>query len=633
MKILLVGINAKYIHTNLGIYSLKKYAREYGELIELKEFTINHYLDDILESIYKSKPDFIGFSCYIWNIGMVKELCVELRKVLPKVTIWLGGPEVSYDAKVQLETLAEVDGIVVGEGEETFRQVVEYYVNNYGNHRVIQNQTEDLICQESAEEQKDFRVRSLRKIQGIVYRNRQAVEAITGEYIESSRKDRVLETTIFENEKMFALDFNTIPFPYDCMEDFENKIIYYESSRGCPYSCSYCLSSIEKNVRMRDISLVKQELDLFLRLKVPQVKFVDRTFNCDHKHAMAIWSFIKEKDNGVTNFHFEIAADSLREDELKLLNSMRVGLVQLEIGVQSTNVKTLEAIHRKIGFEDLKIIVKKIQEGQNIHQHLDLIAGLPYEDYKSFACSFNDVYALAPDQLQLGFLKVLKGSRMHKESKEHGIIYKDRAPYEVLSTDWISYDELIQLKSVEEMVEIYYNSGQFYYTIKYMEHFFDSPFELYFSLGQFYEKHGYAKMQHARMRRYEILLAFMEERKGLSHDEIHLPAFKSILVHDLYLRENLKNPPAFSYGQEEYRDLYRDFYRSEEKIREVLQIDKDGNGSGQYKQYLHLEHYSYDVERVALTGIVVSTEETILYDYYHRNPLNHSASSRVLILK
>lgn len=594
MKILLTAINAKYIHSNLAIHSLAAYSHKYKDHIKLAEFTINHYLDDILQSIYKEKPDFIGLSCYIWNISMIEELCVELKKVLPNTKIWLGGPEVSYDGEKYLKTNLNIDGIMIGEGEETFKEILDYYIENS---------------------------LPLNEVRGIVYRN----SALS--YSEDC-KDNSLNETLITTAFRPALNFSTIPFAYEDMADFENKIIYYETSRGCPYSCSYCLSSIENSVRLRDTNLVKRELGIFLDNKVPQVKFVDRTFNCNHKHAMEIWSFIKENDNGITNFHFEVSADILNDEELNLINSMREGLVQLEIGVQSTNKDTIKAIHRSMNMDKLKKAVNRIKEGENVHQHLDLIAGLPHEDLASFRQSFNDVYALKPDQLQLGFLKVLKGSRMHDESSNYGIVYKSTAPYEVLFTNWLSYDDVLKLKSLEDMVETYYNSGQFVYAIKYMEHFFETPFDLYQSLGDFYENNNLFKMNHNRMRRYEILIDFMKEQESLGK-HINLLAFKSILVHDLYLRENLKNRPIFAEDQEEYKKRYRDFYYDDEKMLNLLNVSKDktgeNEGKGKYKQYLHLEHYNIDIKQTADTGLVVDADQFMLYDYMHRNPLNYEA--------
>lgn len=617
MKILLTAINAKYIHSNLAVYSLRAYAGAYAGQIRIVEFTINNYMDDLLQAIYREKPDFIGFSCYIWNINLIDRLCIELRKVLPEVKIWLGGPEVSYDAKERLMTHPAIDGIMIGEGEETFLEIMDYYLAGE---------------------------RTLSQIQGIAFRESAFLKgSLRGEKPEDAEpkdvqledgqpKDAQPDNTQPEEIKITPsrkeLDLNSLPFPYENMEDFQNKLIYYETSRGCPYSCSYCLSSVDKKVRLRDIELVKKELEVFLRYKVPQVKFVDRTFNCNRNHAMAIWKYIREHDNGVTNFHFEISADILGEEEIQLLSTMREGLVQLEIGVQSTNPTTVKAIKRQMRFDKLGYAAGEIHKSRNIHEHLDLIAGLPFEDMKSFQNSFNEVYALKPDQFQLGFLKVLKGSAMHRESRELGIVYQSEPPFEVLYTKWLSYDEILVLKAVENMVEIYYNSGQFEYSIKYMEHFFCTPFDLYNRLGIYYEQNGLTGIHSSRIKRYEILIDFMEEYSK-SGDEraggIDVAAFRSILVHDLYLRENLKSRPPFAAPYEQYKKKYRDFYFNDEKIREYLKPETEVIKTDQVKPFIHLEHYDIDMEKTAETGIITKADGFILYDYLHRNPLNSRA--------
>lgn len=583
MKVLLTAINAKYIHSNLAVYSLKAYARTYSSQIEIREFTINNHFDDILQDIYREKPDFIGFSCYIWNINLIDRLCTELRKVLPEARIWLGGPEVSYDAKERLLTRPEVDGIIIGEGEATFLELMDYYLAGK---------------------------RSLDQISGIAYRDKSQEEL----------EDKVIETSPRE-----TLDLNALPFPYENMEDFKNKIIYYETSRGCPYSCSYCLSSMDKKVRLRDIDLVKKELEVFLSYRVPQVKFVDRTFNCNRQHALTIWKYIRDHDNGVTNFHFEISADILTEEEIQLLSTMREGLVQFEIGVQSTNPATIKAIQRKMNFEKLGGIVKEIHKGRNIHVHLDLIAGLPFEDISSFQNSFNEVYALKPDQFQLGFLKVLKGSAMFYESQNWGIVYQSEPPFEVLYTKWLSYDDILLLKTVENMVEVYYNSGQFEYGIKYLEHFFETPFEMYYQLGKFYEQNHLTGVQSSRMKKYEILIDFCQGIQDGGKANIDVDALKSILSHDLYLRECLKSRPPFADEYEEYKKVYRDFYRDDKKIRECLKLETEDINIDQVKRFIHLEHYNIDIEKTAETGITVKRNAFILYDYLHRNPLNNQA--------
>ena len=528
MKILLAACNAKYIHSNLAVYNLKSCSGKYSPNVVIKEYTINQIRDDILKDIYLEQPDVICFSCYIWNISFVKELVPDLKKILPHVDFWAGGPEVSYDAVEFLKKNPAFFGVMVGEGEETFHELAGYYIER--------------------------KPENLKEIRGVAFHDETKVPDI----VHTGWRE--------------LMDLSKVPFAYSNLTEFKNRIIYYESSRGCPFSCSYCLSSIDKKLRFRDIELVKNELQFFIDNKVPQVKFVDRTFNCKHDHAMAIWRYITEHDNGITNFHFEISADLLREEELALMKTMRPGLIQLEIGVQSTNPQTIKAIRRTMDFEKLKGIVEQIHGFGNIHQHLDLIAGLPYEGYDSFHKSFCDVYALRPEQFQLGFLKVLKGSHMMEMTGEYQILYKDREPYEVLSTAWLTYGEILRLKMVESMVEVYYNSGQFKNTLVFLEKYFDDPFRMYEALGRFYEKKGYSEISHSRMRRYEILMEFAGEQK-----EIPSEALSDVMLLDLYLRENLKSRPSFASDQKPYERLIWD-YRKAKKIPKTAHIEvfRDG---------------------------------------------------------
>ena len=526
MKILLAACNAKYIHSNLAVYDLQAYASDYADHIVLKEYTINQQKDDIMRDIYLEHPDVVCVSCYIWNLSFVKELMADLIKILPGADFWAGGPEVSYDAEKFLTENSEFKGVMVGEGEETFKELAGYYVEK--------------------------NPQDLKDMTGICYRD---------------------GDQIIHNGWRQIMDLSSIPFIYKDLSEFKNRIIYYESSRGCPFSCSYCLSSIDKKLRFRDTETVKKELQFFIDNKVPQVKFVDRTFNCKHDHAMAIWKYINEHDNGVTNFHFEISADLLREEELQEMSTMRPGLIQLEIGVQSTNLDTIKAIHRTMDFEKLKGIVDRIHSFGNIHQHLDLIAGLPYEDYDSFRHSFNDVYALKPQQLQLGFLKVLKGSHMMEMCREYGIVYKTQEPYEVLSTKWLDYDHVLKLKTVENMVEVYYNSGQFQNTLEYLEKFFPDAFSIYERLGSFYMEKGYGDVSHTRMRRYEILLEFLEDVPEISMDQV-----KDQMVYDLYLRENLKSRPGFARDQKPFERQIWDF-RKREKVAKNAHVEVFADGT------------------------------------------------------
>ena len=571
MKTVLVAINAKYIHSNLAVYSLRSYARTFGYEPELLEFTINQQKDQILKGIYEAKPDLLCFSCYIWNLSYVEEIIEDIKKILPKITIWAGGPEVSYDAPQFLKRHPEVDGIMCAEGEKTLTELIRYY------------------------ESEKSQGKSLDGINGIVYQENR---------------------TIHQTPLRDIMNMDDLVFPYEDLKDFEHKIIYYESSRGCPFSCSYCLSSIDKKLRFRSFSLVEKELEFFLAHKVPQVKFVDRTFNCKKSHAMAIWTYIKEHDNGITNFHFEVAADLLTEDEIALIQTMRPGLIQLEIGVQSTNEKTLAEIHRKTDFEEITRKVKAVQKGGNVHQHLDLIAGLPYENYESFGHSFNDVYALKPEQLQLGFLKVLKGSYMAEAAEGYGCVHKAKPPYEVLGTRWLSYEEILKLKGVEEMVEVYYNSGQFQKTIRAMEHLFETAFSMYEELADFYEKNGYNEISHTRIRRYEILQEFLQEK------EANLEYFKQLMIFDLYARENMKTRPQWANDLSAYKMQIQDFYKKEEENPELL-TDYQGYQARQTIKMTHIEVFTYDV--------INENEEKgaypVLFDYKKRSPLTNDAKA------
>lgn len=559
MKFLLTAVNAKFIHSNPAVYSLRAYAGEaFAPHIEIAEYTINQRAEQILAGIYERKPDVAAFSCYIWNWKLIQELLKELPKILPGVPLWLGGPEVSFNAEEILRDYPMLTGIMAGEGEETFRELLEFYVNGKG---------------------------TLKSIKGLVL-----ADGRTGER----------ELT----------DISTLPFLYENMEAFKNRIIYYESSRGCPYRCSYCLSSIDKTVRLRDINIVKKELQFFLDNRVSQVKFIDRTFNCNHKHAMEIWNYIYENDNCVTNFHFEVEGDILTDEEISLLNKMRPGLVQLEIGVQSTNPVTLKEINRFTDFSHLSEIVKRISAGKNIHLHLDLIAGLPYEDYDSFVSSFNDVYALRPNQLQLGFLKVLKGSRMYDKAKEYGIFYTENPPYEVLYSKWLTYEEVLRLKRIEEMVEIYYNSNQFTHTLPVLEKAFLHPFAMFERLADFYEEKGFFIQTPARAYRYEVLLQF-----ACSVDEKQEALYKELLTYDIYLRENVKSRPAFAgaYVRQPSRQTHIEKFRypvwlenGEEILTQVSQIDAQAAS-----------------HTAAADGTLVE------FHYEKRNPLNGDAEVTV----
>lgn len=568
MKTILAAVNAKYIHSNLAVYSLRAYAKYYLSETKIAEYTINQQIDEILMDLYREQPELLCFSCYIWNLDYVEELVREIKKILPETIIWLGGPEVSYDAKEVLRRLPEVAGVMKGEGEETFAALLDFY------HGKIER---------------------LDEIAGITFRKE------NGE--------------IQENVWREVMELSLVPFVYEDLSLFEHKIIYYETSRGCPFQCSYCLSSVDKCLRFRNLDLVKRELQYFLDQKVPQVKFVDRTFNCRHGHAKEIWKYLLEHDNGITNFHFEVSADLLDEEELELISRMRPGLIQLEIGVQSTNPDTIRAIKRTMNFERLSEVVKKIKAMGNTHQHLDLIAGLPYEGYESFGRSFDDVYSLMPDQLQLGFLKVLKGSYMQEHAEEYGLLYKGKPPYEVLGTSWLSYGEIAQLKKIEEMVEVYYNSGQFANTLRFLVKEFASPFRMYEKLSSYYEGKGLFVRNHTRTARYEILLDFIEENIKEKTE-----FYRELLVYDLYLRENIKSRPEFSGEPLADKEFLKAFYDREEKDPVYLK-SYEKTESRKLRKMTHIEVFEFQVDQDMEPGKTV-----LLFDYQNRNPLNYEAA-------
>lgn len=574
MKILLTAINAKYIHSNLAVYSLKASAGEYNRQIELAEYTINNQKDYILEDIYKRRADVVCFSCYIWNLAYVEEAAREYHKLCPETPIWAGGPEVSYHTEDFLESHPYITGIMIGEGEATFRELCRHY-----------NESKDS--------------EALRDIAGLAYRKEGGEIVVT--------KGRT------------PLDMDSIPFCYDKMEDFSNRIVYYESSRGCPFSCSYCLSSVDKSLRFRNLSLVKRELLFFIEHKVPQVKFVDRTFNCNHQHALEIWRFIKEHDQGITNFHFEISADLLNQEALETILDMRPGLIQLEIGVQTTNEAAIAEIHRVMKLERLKEVVMAIKRGGNVHQHLDLIAGLPYEGYESFKNSFDEVFALWPNQLQLGFLKVLKGSYMYDHAKEYGIVYHANPPYEVMRTNWLTYEELLLIKRVEEMTEVYYNSSQFEITMKLIDAMAASAFDFFRQLGLYYEEKGYLTVSHSRIRRCEILLDFLDEgdRSWLKStiEAPDLGMLREAMTFDLYYRENCKTRPLWAADINSFKDIIRKYCR---------------NG-----KMSHIEPFHYIFPEKDQWGIRTLPERRkdpvwVLFHYDERDPLDHQAKAEYI---
>ena len=621
-KILLVALNAKYIHSNLAVYSLRAYAAKHGMSVELAEYTINHRTDYILEEIYRKHPDVICVSCYIWNIEQIRELAWELHRLLPQVPIWGGGPEVSYETEKFLAENPAFTGLMCGEGEKTFLGLCEYYKNAAGVLIKKDWEMPNFACMESnniaktpvsctteqaGHDSESDVLNGLRDISGLVFR----------------QGDNFVHTPSRE-----PMNMDELPFCYDHLEDFQNRIIYYESSRGCPYSCSYCLSSVDKRLRFRSLELVLPELQFFIDRKVPQVKFVDRTFNCSHEHAMGIWKYLVEHDNGVTNFHFEVSADLLRPEEIALMKTMRPGLIQLEIGVQSVNPVTIREIHRTMNLPSLEKIVQQIHAGRNIHQHLDLIAGLPFEDFESFRHSFDEIYALRPQQLQLGFLKVLKGSYMYEHAQEYEILYSAKAPYEVLATKWISFDDVLNIRLVEEMLELHYNSGQFVQSLRVLEQAFDSAFAMYWEMGIYYLHHGLRGQNFSRMKRCEIFLDFATEK-----DPVHKEWYEQALTFDLYARENMKRRPAWApdlSGMKKAQMQYLREHGLEKNYCHMEPFDKEflikftDMDTEEYRRHVSVT----DGEDPA--GIFPETVAWVLFDYEHRDALTGDAVCRIV---
>ena len=649
MRFLLCGINAKYIHSNLAIFSLKAYADRKkipGAEIILKEYTINNYVEDILQDLYEEKADVVIFSCYIWNISFVRELAAELKKVSPDVKIWAGGPEVSYAANKFLMENPTFDLIMQGEGEEVFSELIRLTVEEKCRIKDVYKQSESkkvlsgivekrysIERKQAVKEEKDIEdkhfagednvyptnyidMSKLQKLQGI------AVWDFSGEAALGNAESNIGNKTKIINTGFATLmNIDTIPFVYEDFHLFEHKILYYETSRGCPFCCSYCLSSVDKTVRFRSLPIVKKELDAFLEAKVPQVKFVDRTFNCNRQRAIDIWSYLVEHDNGITNFHFEISSDLLGEEELELFAKMRPGLIQLEIGVQSTNGETVDAIHRHMDLDKLFHYVDSVHELGNIHQHLDLIAGLPYENYERFGCSFDDLYAHEPDQLQLGFLKVLKGTMMEEEVKKYSILYRNQPPYEVLGTKWLSYDEIILLKGVEELVELYYNSGQYTLTLKYAVPFFESPFRFYEMFSAWYRGKGYHKLNHNRLEKYNILREFLREHI----DENEWDTLDEIMLYDMYLRENVKGRPAWAKDTAQYKKEWKALYREQGEKLFPEDVQAGIYDSKRAANQSHIEVFEINIKKFEQSGQVEKKQVFCLFDYSRRNPLNRAA--------
>ncbi|MDO4803817.1 MAG: DUF4080 domain-containing protein [Lachnospiraceae bacterium] len=558
-KILLVAVNAKYIHPCPAVYSLSA-SCGHPESVEIAEFTINDRYQDILDEILEWEAALIGFSSYIWNTEILLNLAADIRRVRrDAVILFAGGPEASYAPE---RFLAVCDFVVCGEGEVPFNRIMDLAADVLEDHPSGMMGSPRSLAALKAE--------ILANVPGLVFR--------PGTY-KGFRSDKA---NACENA-----DLDSIPFPYKDLAAFANRIIYYESSRGCPFRCTYCLSSIDKRVRFRSLDKVYEELQFFLDREVPQVKFIDRTFNCSPDRAKAIWTFLKEHDNGITNFHFEIGADLLGEEELALLETLRPGQVQLEIGIQSTNPETLLAINRTANLPRLFENIRHLRRANNMHLHVDLIAGLPYEGLRAFAKSFNDVYALHADQLQLGFLKVLGGTVMQEKAAEYDIRYSQRPPYEVLSTKWLTYGELAMLRRIDDVLEYYYNSGQFRHALGYIEGYWESAFAFYRDLAGFFRQKGYDRERPAAARRYEVLAEFVEsscsaagDRKGYGSIEGNGKILDGIAG-------NVKSRFDFAVFRE-YLRFDRDLHIHRSRRRKV--VDEYDFGEGKVRLEIDYEH-------------------------------------------
>ncbi|MBQ9828500.1 MAG: DUF4080 domain-containing protein [Lachnospiraceae bacterium] len=548
MKILLTAVNAKYIHMNPAVRILKAYADEYGSITEIAEYTVNMEYDIILRDICRRKPGVIAFSCYIWNISFVRKLAEDVKIVLPGTDIWLGGPEVSFDAEKRLEETACLKGVIRGEGEIPFKELCAHYAEG----------------------------KEISEVPGITYRS---------------------GNSIITNPDAPQIPLDDVPFIYGDMTEYADRLVYYETSRGCPFSCSYCLSSRDRPVRFRSMELLEKELQVFLDAGVRTVKFTDRTFNIDHDHAQSIWRFIKEHDNGKTVFHFEIGADLLNDDEIKLLSSMRPGLVQLEIGVQSTNPETLNAVNRKHGLNRILKASEALRKNGNMHIHLDLIAGLPYEDLESFKRSFDQVIALRPHDMQLGFLKLLKGCELSERAEEYGLTASKEPPYEVRRTPWLSPEDIFELKDVEEMCGVYYNSGRFRNTVERLAETAGSHYRVFKELADLYKKKGWAGRPHTHLNRAENLARLTDAEE-----------IKELILYDLYLNENLKKRPSWAQDQ-----------RSDAALKALYSKYKTPGKD------IHIERFGFDVKAYSENGRLVKKENYLVFDYGKRDIITNDA--------
>ena len=557
MKILLTTLNSKYIHSALSLkYIYNNIADIEGISVFVKEYTINENLQDIFADIFSDTYDLIAFSCYIWNIEYIIKLCNDIKIADKNVKILLGGPEVSYESYEFMSKYEFSDFIIRDEGEVIFRNFVKSYISN-----------------------KDFS-----NIPSFLYR-------INGDIIENPYEAPIDNLALIKG----AYDiFNE--------DDVKDKIVYYETSRGCSYNCAYCLSSITKKVRFFPYEKVISDIKKIVEAGAKQIKFVDRTFNFDKKRTIEIIKYLCGIDNGSINFHFEITAHILQDDLLDMLRNARPGLFQFEIGVQSTNKQTIKSVNRIDNFEKIREKVIKIKSFGNIHQHLDLIVGLPYEDVVSFKKSFNDVMSLRPDNLQLGFLKVLKGSPIKSMINEYDIRYRDYSPYEVISTKFITYKEVIMLKSIEEMLEDYYNSMTYNYSFDYVFDIFDGDyFEFFKKFAEFKKENSYNKNL-SRDTRFLLLCEFVETI--LENQDFKV--FKEFLKLDFMLMGRNRNIPGFLSNNNV------DSTTKKAKITDFLNKEEIHVSN---KNNLAIECFNIDIELYKTKKVIVSAETYVIFDY------------------
>ena len=568
MKILLTTLNSKFIHTNLAIRYLKSYTKDLVDA-DIREYTINNDLDYILKDIYKNDYDVILFSTYIWNVYDIVKICENLKKVKPNLIIGLGGPEVSYDSEESMKKYQFVDYILRDEGEMVMRDLVKHFRGEM----------------------------SIEDVDGITYRQ-------DGKIIRNKTRE-------------LLKDLDLIPSPYENLDvkEYENRIVYYETSRGCPFNCQYCLSSAIKGLRYFSIDRVKRDLKNLIDARVSQIKFIDRTFNANKKFAKEIMEFLMENDNGYTTYHFEVTAHLLDDDMLEFLKDCKEGLFQFEIGVQTTNQEALDAVGRRDDFEKLSYVVKTIESYQNIHQHLDLIAGLPYEGYDSFEKSFNDVFGLQIEQLQLGFLKMIKGTGMRARAEEFEYEYKDYAPYEVLSNKFISYDEILKLKDIEDILERYYNSNNFSLSVKYIieNYYSESAFKFFEEFATYFDEMGYFHLAQGKNQLYSILLDFYKEKIGENYD-----LFMEILKYDYVSLGKISSVPNI-FAKVEVDNLkprVHEFLHDRENLEKYLPKHVD-TPTKYILKYVHFEPFKYDILKLKedIHADIKEQESIILFVY------------------